>query len=170
MEKEILSNLVNKGLTIEEISLIVGKSKTSVRYWLEKHSLKTKRSENKKEIPTGVKICNRCEIEKNVDEFYRRRGGYELLPYCKSCTKEQTIERQRNFKIKCVEYKGGKCERCGYANCIGALEFHHLDPNKKDFTIAHVRLTKFDEKITIELDKCVLVCSNCHRELHNQCV
>tara|TARA_Y100000022_G_scaffold124448_2_gene107779 strand:+ start:6311 stop:6541 length:231 start_codon:yes stop_codon:yes gene_type:complete len=68
--------------------------------------------------------------------------------------------------MKCVEYKGGSCSKCGYDNYIGALEFHHLDPTQKDFTIAKVKLTTFGEKVEKELDKCVLLCSNCHREQH----
>lgn len=47
---------------------------------------------------------------------------------------------------------------------IGALEFHHLNPNKKDFGISGG--TKSFETLRPEVDKCILVCSNCHREIH----
>lgn len=57
-----------------------------------------------------------------------------------------------------------------YDKCDQALEFHHIDPNLKDFSIAHVKLTKFSAKIMNELDKCVLLCSNCHREEHARLV
>tara|TARA_R110002074_G_scaffold400448_1_gene595930 strand:+ start:222 stop:494 length:273 start_codon:yes stop_codon:yes gene_type:complete len=82
------------------------------------------------------------------------------------CTNQQTVERQRKFKQKCVEYKGGKCERCGYDKYLGVLEFHHKDPNEKDFNISKVRLTTFNEDIKKELDKCSCLCANCHREEH----
>ena len=72
--------------------------------------------------------------------------------------------RQR-LKEKLVKYKGGKCEICGYNKCINALEFHHLDPTKKDFGIANGNAIAF-EKAKKEVDKCILVCSNCHREIH----
>ena len=75
------------------------------------------------------------------------------------------MERQQRLKQKCVEYKGGCCQLCGYNRYIGALEFHHLDPAVKDFSLAHTRSTTF-EKVRAELDKCILVCANCHRELH----
>ena len=69
------------------------------------------------------------------------------------------------LKEKLVEYKVGKCEKCGYDKCINALEFHHLDPTKKDFGIANGNAIAF-EKAKKEVDKCILVCANCHREIH----
>ena len=64
-----------------------------------------------------------------------------------------------------IEYKGNKCEKCGYNKNIAALEFHHLDPNTKKFTLSDTHHNW--EETKEELDKCILVCSNCHRELHN---
>ena len=72
---------------------------------------------------------------------------------------------RRTLKEKLVEYKGGKCEICGYDKCITALEFHHIDPNKKEFGIGCNNVLSF-EKCKKEVDKCMLVCANCHRELH----
>lgn len=112
------------------------------------------------------RYCPRCSKTLHKENFYSRRGKEFSGVYCKPCTSEQTLERQRKFKQKCIEYKGGKCERCGYDKCVGALEFHHKDPTQKDFTIAHRRLWKFDEITISELDKCSLVCANCHREIH----
>ena len=65
-----------------------------------------------------------------------------------------------------ITHKGGKCVKCGYNKCIAALEFHHCNPAEKDFTIANVKSYSFNETIIKELDKCILVCSNCHREIH----
>jgi predicted HNH restriction endonuclease len=62
-----------------------------------------------------------------------------------------------------MDYKGGKCITCSYSNYDGALEFHHLDPNKKEFVIGLSRNWNLTKK---EMDKCILVCSNCHREIH----
>lgn len=67
-----------------------------------------------------------------------------------------------------VTYKGGKCERCGYDRCIDALEFHHIDPVQKDFTISAKGYTRSWNKVKAELDKCIMLCANCHRELHAQ--
>lgn len=68
-------------------------------------------------------------------------------------------------KQKAIEYKGGSCINCGYSKYYGALEFHHLNSQEKDLDWIKLRLTSWD-KITAELDKCVLLCANCHREAH----
>jgi hypothetical protein len=112
------------------------------------------------------KLCRRCGTTKHNSDFYRRRKGAGLSAYCKTCTNNQTLERQRRLKKELVEYKGGSCERCGYNNCVAALEFHHTDPTQKDFTLAHLKLTSFNDKMKQELDKCIMLCSNCHREEH----
>jgi hypothetical protein len=67
-----------------------------------------------------------------------------------------------------VAYKGGKCEQCGYDRCLDALEFHHKDPAQKDFSISAKGYTRSWNKVVYELDKCVILCANCHRELHAQ--
>ena len=77
-------------------------------------------------------------------------------------TKQREDKRQR--KLEAIEYKGGKCERCGYNKCIQALDFHHINPKEKDFTISGG--TKSFESLKSELDKCILVCKNCHSEIH----
>lgn len=73
-------------------------------------------------------------------------------------------QARRRQKQRAIEYKGGKCERCGYDKCPAALDFHHLDPLEKDFSLGK-SLRSF-ESVKAEIDKCVLVCSNCHREIH----
>lgn len=65
-----------------------------------------------------------------------------------------------------VAYKGSKCERCGYDRCVEALEFHHTDPTKKDFNISSKGHTRSWNRVQAELDKCVMLCANCHREIH----
>ena len=113
-----------------------------------------------------MKYCSRCKDEKPLIDFYKRRGKEGGSSYCKLCTNDQTIKRQRIFKDKCVEYKGGECEECKYKAYVGALEFHHVDPTTKKFSLATRRLTSFSEEIKQELDKCMILCSNCHREKH----
>ena len=78
--------------------------------------------------------------------------------------KRDTSSYRREVKRKLIEYKGGKCQICGYNRCQEALEFHHLDPSQKDFTISGG--TKSFESLKPEVDKCILVCANCHREIH----
>jgi len=75
-------------------------------------------------------------------------------------------KRRRELRQLAIEYKGGKCEICGYDRCNEALEFHHLDNSKKEFGISEKGYTHSWAKVKKELGKCILVCANCHRELH----
>lgn len=74
-------------------------------------------------------------------------------------------KRRRILKQKAVALLGGKCSICGYDKCLVALEFHHLNPDEKEFIITD-KIRSWD-KVEKELSKCILVCSNCHREIHN---
>lgn len=74
-------------------------------------------------------------------------------------------KRRRKIKSLSIEYKGGKCQICNYDKCPGALELHHIDKTKKSFGIGDKGYTRSWEKVKSELDKCVLLCANCHREV-----
>ena len=95
------------------------------------------------------------KIKKYMKEYYNKHKN-KLLFYSKN--------KRKNHKEKCISYKGNKCSICGYDKCIAALEFHHINPEEKEFNFnmpqSNWRITK------LELDKCILLCSNCHRELH----
>jgi len=80
--------------------------------------------------------------------------------------KKAVDKRRKKIKSMAVAQKGGKCQFCGYDRCAGALEFHHLDPNGKDFGLGQNGLTRSWERTKRELEKCVLICSNCHKEIH----
>jgi hypothetical protein len=91
----------------------------------------------------------------------------KLTPFRRKYLSFRTAERRREVKIEAIEYKGGKCIKCGYDKCPTAMIFHHLDPSQKDFGIAeNGRAHKNLDQIKSELDKCVLLCSNCHLETH----
>ena len=79
--------------------------------------------------------------------------------------KKSVTEFRIKLKINAVAYKGGKCEKCGYNKNYTALDFHHINPSKKDFNIASGSIKSW-EKVKQELDKCQLLCANCHREVH----
>lgn len=115
-----------------------------------------------------MKKCPHCKKEKCVSNFYKRRDRNGYTPYCKICTNTQSRNGNRKLKIKCVEYKGEKCVRCGFDEFISALEFHHIDPSKKDYNISRKQGSILTEKIKKELDRCMLLCSNCHRGTHNE--
>ena len=85
---------------------------------------------------------------------------------CSKCSSEAVQRRRYKTKELAVEHMGGKCQICGYDKCISALEFHHINPEEKDFGIGQNGYTRSFEKVKKELEKCILVCSNCHREIH----
>jgi 5-methylcytosine-specific restriction endonuclease McrA len=75
-------------------------------------------------------------------------------------------KRRKKLRELAIKYKGGKCMICGYNRYSGALDFHHLNEKDKQFGISMNGITRSWEKTKKELDKCILVCSNCHREIH----
>ena len=105
------------------------------------------------------------EVGKKLGVSYDRLNKVVILKRPSNIPKSEVVIRWRNrVKTKLVEYKGEKCQCCGYNRCIRALEFHHLDPSQKDFTISGK--SKSFETLKKEADKCILVCSNCHKEIH----
>lgn len=84
---------------------------------------------------------------------------------CIKCSTEYRIANRQRNKDRIVQEHGGACNLCGYNRYQGALEFHHLDPTTKDFAIS-VSPTNFSyERLRTEAKKCILLCSNCHREV-----
>lgn len=77
-------------------------------------------------------------------------------------------KRRKRIRQAAIEYKGGRCQLCGYRRCVEALEFHHQNSLKKDFGISSKGYTRSWTKVKEELDKCILLCANCHREIHAQ--
>jgi len=73
-------------------------------------------------------------------------------------------KRRKVLRQKAIEYKAGKCKICGYNKCQGALEFHHFK-NHKNFGISQKGYTRSWEKVKKELNLCILLCANCHREV-----
>jgi hypothetical protein len=88
---------------------------------------------------------------------YKDRAKYLVMAVTK---------RRRRLKELAVQYKGGKCILCGYSRCIWALDFHHIDESQKEFSLSVRGLTRSWDKIKQEVEKCALVCANCHREIH----
>lgn len=106
-----------------------------------------------------------CQIHGET-EFAERKDGSKIRWKCLKCETEATQKRREKIKVMAIAYKGGKCQCCGYDKCTQALEFHHVDPTQKDFGLGAKGYTRSWEKNKEELDKCVMVCANCHREIH----
>lgn len=174
-----INELYEEGLTNRDIHM-----KLNGKLSLHKIELMTKIFRNKKpynKIEMDKKVI--LEMQKSYDKLKSTRkvadkfkvSRHQVMKYVKvdkPMTKKEkdrkrskdVMDWRRRTKIKLVEYKGGKCEKCGYKKCINAMEFHHEDPNEKDFTVSG-KSWSF-ERLKKEVDKCILVCSNCHKEIH----
>ena len=135
---------------------------------------------NGKPVPEHQKYCPSCKTVKDKTEFSSKGNA------CKVCANNRAKEhrairrqnpeyvllhnskisaRQKQNKRLAVEYKGNKCNDCqqSFPDCV--YDFHHLDPKQKDTNPSELLKKSFD-KAKDELDKCVLLCSNCHRLRH----
>ena len=108
--------------------------------------------------------CFECGVTLNEETAYKKTES-KWQSKCRKCFNLYCSKRWKKRKLEAIEYKGGQCEICGYNKCANALEFHHLDPNTKDAEWTKIRLWSWG-KIKKELDKCMCLCSNCHREIH----
>lgn len=141
-----LKDLVNEGLNYTEISLVLGIHRTTVAKKIKKEGLNIKKEKS-----------DTCLICDNKTSSRRKR--------CDSCN---TKIRRYRAKKAAVEYKGGCCQKCGWVGNLAAYDFHHLDPNEKDFNPSAVELAnKSWFEVKKELDKCILLCAICHRITHN---
>lgn len=125
-----------------------------------------------------MRKCTVCAKEKHDEEFHKRKIGKNTI--CKDCRKVYIREHYKNNKEKYIQSadksrkklrewmrelkKTLNCSKCG-ENHIACLDFHHIDPSSKVFTIGtfgnHSR-----EEVEKEIKKCIVLCSNCHRKLH----
>jgi hypothetical protein len=130
-----------------------------------------------------VKICSRCKEEKEESDF-NKKTGKRLQPYCKNCqhiNHSEWYEKNKENRQKRIyerkkeitrwlstikEEKKLECSICG-ENRLPVLDFHHRNSEEKDYNIHEMANRGFSRKnILKEIEKCDVVCSNCHRMLH----
>jgi len=118
--------------------------------------------------------CRECSSKQASESGKRKRKENPELQrkigrerYHKNKSKRAPIlkEKVKLYKKKCIDYLGGSCEICGYDKCAAAMDFHHEEPETKEFEISR-QTPVFNDRIKKELDKCNLLCSNCHKEIH----
>jgi DNA-binding CsgD family transcriptional regulator len=175
--KEKILQLRLEGKTYDEIKNELNCSKSTISYHCKNHGLD---GNDKRMISDNEKVkMNEYYKTHSIDETaeYFKINRSTVIKYVENkhikLTKEQLRINNYNhvksfrqkLKEKAVEYKGGRCEKCGYNKCIIALEFHHMNPLEKDFNIGKNSMLAWG-KVKKELDKCILVCANCHREIH----
>ena len=168
-------NLCNDGKVLNEIMSITGLSRDSIRKIKRINSSKISKILDVNEIIEAYhKIKTLRGVAKHFSSSYEsiRKVLHANNVTLYTSTKEKksksqsVIDWRKRTKTKLVEYKGGSCKVCGYGNSISALHFHHLNPIEKDFTIGGKSYSF--ERLKSEVDKCILVCSNCHCEIHDE--
>lgn len=113
-----------------------------------------------------TKKCTKCGKELPLTEYYSRGNG-RLRSECKQCHNAYVRKKyaERKDWVNKIKLEKG-CQKCGEKRPY-VLDFHHIDPSIKDGTVARIaaNLNK-KEDILIEIDKCIVLCANCHREFH----
>lgn len=117
-----------------------------------------------------IKICEICDNKFDTNSAtriycYRCRGDSTRKD--NQTRKHQKTILRRNMKLQAIKLLGGECSMCGYSRCIDALEFHHENPNEKEFKLGSGNTISWKDYKTEAL-KCTLVCSNCHKEIHSE--
>lgn len=118
-----------------------------------------------------IEGCDKSVKSNGLCSSHERSEWRKLHPELVKLHNDQNKERKRQLKKEAVDYKGGKCSVCGYSKYQGALEFHHINPSEKEDTIANlINELQTLEQMKNELNKCILVCSNCHKEIHGDII
>lgn len=116
------------------------------------------------------KVCNselQGQQQKYCSNKCKQKDHWHRVKEQTNTYHSQTI-RGLTRKIEFINLKGGCCSKCGYNNNLGALEFHHRDSSTKLFGIDFRKLSNTNKQTLLEeLDKCDLICANCHREHHH---
>lgn len=185
---DIINNIIKmrkNGIKYDEIRKTINIKEDQLKYICRAFNLNNSnfyREPKSKEIEEMQKYYNECNSLRKVEAKFGW-SRFTISKYLKinspnksNLTKDEyDIKRRKDMsknvinwrkdkKIKLVEYKGGCCQVCGYKKSMGALEFHHLTPTEKDFSISSKSYAY--ERLKKEVDKCILVCSNCHIEIH----
>ena len=115
-----------------------------------------------------MKKCNTCGARKPLEQFFSNgyyKGKPKHKPNCRLC--EMALVTRRYYGILEEHFGELACSICGYDRSVSALDCHHTDPSSKEYAIAKMR-SYSKKKIVAELSKCVIVCANCHREIHGE--
>lgn len=160
-----LESLVSEGLTYRAIAEELGLSYAAVRHWAARFGLQT-RTDVRPRLRRAAEDAPRDALMEcrhhGSTKFRLNSSGYYK---CLRCRAEAVKRRRRRVKAILVEEAGGKCRICGYDRCVAALEFHHLDPSQKEFSLSLRGITRALAKLRAEASKCVLLCSTCHAEV-----
>jgi DNA-binding CsgD family transcriptional regulator len=161
-----LGHLVEEGASIRDAADKLGVSYSTVRHWLkhldlETHSMRRRREQKDARARGVLGIQRVCTKHGKTLFVSRPDGGFR----CGKCRISAVVEWRRRVKRRLAKRAGGACEICAYDRYEGALQFHHLDAELKEFEISSYASTRSWAKLCAEADKCALLCANCHAEV-----
>jgi transposase-like protein len=161
IERELLEDLVAEGLSIRRIADRVGMSPATVRHWLRRYGLETRRAQRLRVVDIeGHEPVLHCPDHGFVPHV-RGSDGYLR---CRPCRSASVIRRRARMRELLIAEAGGRCAVCGYDAHHSALQFHHVDPSTKTFAIRDGD-TRSLGRMREEARKCVLLCANCHAQV-----
>ncbi len=163
---EPLRSLVKDGLTLGQIAKELEVGIASVRYWIAKYELpaphEVRNARRSEQLRSGeTRGVWNCRHHGETEFFADNSGAWR----CRLCRQEAVSRRRRKVKRILVNEAGGGCFICGYNRCIGALQFHHIDPRNKRFSVSGKGYTISLRMARQEAAKCALLCANCHVEV-----
>jgi transposase-like protein len=164
--RDTLVELLAEGLSLRAMATRLDVSYTTIRHWMRKHGLSTPRGRRLADTASAravglAEAPGTCPFHGEVTLIRRGTDGFR----CPLCRSEAVATRRRRIKAILVAESGGACERCGYADNVAALHFHHTDPATKAFTLAARGVSRALDAARLEAQKCVLLCANCHAEV-----
>lgn len=146
---EYLSQIYPTQVKISEIISKLGRSRRAILHKAARLGLSRPHiPHNKPKDPNYRKVVDKKYYEKHKREIYRNKRN-----------------RVSGYKKELVALLGGKCKKCGYDKCINALDFHHIKGDK-EYQLSAMFNHSSKQKILKEANKCILLCANCHREMH----
>jgi transposase/DNA-directed RNA polymerase subunit RPC12/RpoP len=161
-----LEALVQAGLSIRRMAEQLGVSYTTVRHWLKRYELTTPRARRLAESAAarrGDLTVTTATCPRHGPTTFGRVAPARYR--CLKCRSEAVVARRRRLKELLVAEAGGRCVLCGYDRSAAALQFHHMDPGEKAFSIAQRGVTRSLAAALEEAAKCVLLCATCHAEV-----
>ena len=113
-------------------------------------------------------IIKNCKVHGDVLHELNKTVGNKKYYKCKPCKNMRKSDIRKDNKYFLMEYMGGECQICGYNKCLSGLEVHHVDPAGKTLEFSRIGRDNNQQKYKDEINNtpCILLCANCHREVH----
>ena len=178
MEEKLLRQDVLLGLSVKELQNKYSCSRSTIYYYKKLYNLNGLSPNSKPRVAdTGTKLCNECNLQKSITEFYSNgytsKGTAKYKAKCKACSNTQRADLRKALILEYIStrFNTYACVKCGCTGPYKFLDWHHSDPSIKEFTIGQIAISseeQFFSELVPELEKCVLLCPNCHRLEHIQ--